>query len=275
MNNSTTPNTIHRKCEKNNIDRTVLEGASILLVEDNKINQDVAQAMLHQRGMLVEIAEDGKQAVKMVGANTYDCILMDLRMPVMDGHTATRIIRSELKFANLPILAMTAKVMDIDVDTALDAGMNCHIPKPIDLELLLNEMAYWIHRSRGQQLPAKEESKEIQDKKMQTCLEKVGGNNGLFLKVLNVFLEKHSSDYEQVVKFMEAGDTSKAIKLVHALKGVAPVVGADNLHETVVELEKLLLAGSYNDSKLLMGSFKVYLEDVIIRINDYITRNPE
>ncbi len=275
MNNSTTPNTIHRICEKNNIDRTVLQGARILLVEDNKINQEVALAMLHHRGMLVDVAEDGKQAVKMVGENTYDCILMDLRMPVMDGHTATRIIRNELKLATLPILAMTAKVQDNDVKNALDAGMNCHIPKPINLELLENEMAYWIHHSKGQQLSAKEESKEIQDKKMQGCLEKVGGNNDLFLKVLNAFLERHTSDYEQVVKFMEAGETSKAIKLVHALKGVAPVVGADNLHETAVDLEKLLLAGSYNDSKLLMGSFKIYLENAITFINDYIARHPE
>ena len=82
---------------KTESNQDILKGAKILLVEDNLINQDVATAMLTQRGMVVDIAENGKQAIERLKGNEYDCILMDIQMPVMDGSTATRIIRQDQK----------------------------------------------------------------------------------------------------------------------------------------------------------------------------------
>ena len=257
---------------ENSIDTSILHGTNILLVEDNIINQDVARAMLNQRGMNVDVAENGEQAVEMVKHCNYDCVLMDLQMPVMDGNTATRIIREEQKNSRLPILAMTAKVLDSDIKEALDSGMNCHIPKPIDLKLLLTEIAYWVKKSR--ELSDTDTKSETDQKKiMAGCLENSGGNKELFIKVLTVFIEKHSSDYAQVTDFLKDKNITDARRVVHGLKGVSQLVGADELHGISVELESLLGKDKEADITQLLENFKASLQDSVAYIKKYIAEN--
>ena len=117
----------------------------LLLVEDNMINREIAQMILSQAGFTVETAEDGQAAVDMVSASApgyYDAILMDIQMPVMDGYEATRQIRSltDPALARIPILAMTANAFKEDVQAALDAGMQAHIAKPIDVGVLMKAL---------------------------------------------------------------------------------------------------------------------------------------
>ncbi len=262
MNNGMNPNTLPERSENFYFDKDILKGASILLVEDNKINQDVAKTMLDQRGMLVDVAENGRQAVEKVRKNLFNCVLMDLQMPIMDGHTATRIIRQEMQNRRLPILALTAKVLEADIKKALDAGMNCHIPKPINLDFLLNEMAYWITYSKKQQTDP-----------MRDSLKKVGGNKDLFLKILNVFLEKHISDYDTVVSLLEDGNTEEARKIVHTLKGVAPVVGAEKLYQLTIDLEASLLHDSSSNRPDLLDDFNTYLQEAGSTVRNYIADN--
>ena len=260
--------------KKNHIDRSVLEGANILLVEDNRINQDVAQAMLNQRGMQVDIAENGEQAVEMVGTQEYDCILMDIQMPVMDGNAATRKIREELHKKNLPILAMTAKVLENDVKEALAAGMNCHISKPIDLEFLLDEMAFWIGSLRKQRDDAgngEDSCEEI----LADCLQRVGGDKTLFLKIIKVFLEKHADDYEEVVALLGQGDSVAARKCVHNLKGVTLVVGAEDLHYTASALEKAIDDQKKNIIPQLLKQFQTDISKTVNYLTRYLNANSE
>lgn len=252
----------------------MLQGAVILLVEDNIINQEVAKAMLNQRGMIVEIAENGMQAVAMVRDNAYDCVLMDIQMPVMDGNIATRIIREKLKYIDLPILAMTAKVLENDIKEAMSSGMNCHIAKPIDLELLLNEIAYWINLSRTDVVTTTTQEQESNDDIMAECLKNVGGDITLFLKILAVFLDKHSTDYVKIIKMLEEGKRGEARKTVHGLKGVSLVVGASELHAISVELESLLLEESV-DITTLLEDFKSQLQRTVKDLNVYIVRNQQ
>ncbi len=118
-----------------------LAGRRVLLVEDNAINAELARMILEQMGMEVDTAENGKIAVERIeqsGACAYDVVLMDIQMPVMDGYTATRQIRalSDPALASVPILAMTANAFQEDVKAAEDAGMQAHIPKPIDVDTL-------------------------------------------------------------------------------------------------------------------------------------------
>ena len=125
-------------------------GARILLVEDNEINQEIARAMLHQLGLDCDLAQNGKEAVSMALAKDYDLLLMDVRMPIMDGLTATRLIREKLtvreKSSTLPIVAMTAATLPENIDEILDAGMDDHISKPFDATVLRNKLAYWLKR---------------------------------------------------------------------------------------------------------------------------------
>jgi two-component system sensor histidine kinase/response regulator len=121
-----------------------LRGVRVLLVEDNEINQEVALGQLEDVEATVDVAENGEVAVNMVRSNDYDIVLMDMQMPVMDGIEATRIIRADSRFDRLPIVAMTANAMAVDRERCLEAGMNDHIPKPIDPDQLFGALSRWI-----------------------------------------------------------------------------------------------------------------------------------
>ena len=120
------------------------KGSRILLVEDNEINQMVAEEMLVLAGMNVTIAGNGVEALDLLHEREFDLVLMDIQMPEMDGLTATSKLRAEHRFAALPVIAMTAHAMADDRQKSLDAGMNAHITKPIDNGELLNTLAKWL-----------------------------------------------------------------------------------------------------------------------------------
>ena len=128
------------------LDVARIRGARVLLVEDNEINQEVAMWQLEDAALLVDLAENGEVAVQKVRDNDYDIVLMDMQMPVMDGVEATRLIRSNPRFQQLPIIAMTANAMASDRELCLQAGMNDHIVKPIDPDQLLSALLHWIGR---------------------------------------------------------------------------------------------------------------------------------
>ncbi|MDR2406441.1 MAG: response regulator [Deltaproteobacteria bacterium] len=131
-----------RKDQKSEIVKDIV-GAKILLVEDNEVNQLVASKILGNAGMQVSIATDGAKAVEMVQKDKYQLVLMDIQMPVMDGLTATKKIR-ELGYTDLPIVAMTAHAMSSDRELSLQAGMNDHVNKPINIAELFNTLVKWI-----------------------------------------------------------------------------------------------------------------------------------
>jgi len=120
------------------------KGARILLAEDNEINQIIAYELLNEAGFSVEIASNGKEAIEMVWQKDYGIILMDVQMPEMDGLTATGIIRSDERFKNTPIVAMTANAMQGDREKSIQAGMVDHITKPLDPNILMETVCYWL-----------------------------------------------------------------------------------------------------------------------------------
>jgi two-component system sensor histidine kinase/response regulator len=125
-------------------------GTRVLLVEDNDINQEVALGLLEDAAIQVDLAENGEIAVRMARENEYDAVLMDMQMPVMDGIEATRAIRSDPRFKNLPIIAMTANAMATDREQCLKAGMNDHIGKPIDPDQLFSVLLRWTGRDNAE-----------------------------------------------------------------------------------------------------------------------------
>jgi len=133
------------------IDRT--RGTRVLLVEDNEINQEVAIGLLEDAAIQVDLAENGEIAVRMAQEKDYDAVLMDMQMPVMDGIEATRVIRSDPRLQNLPIIAMTANAMAADREKCLNAGMNDHIGKPIDPDQLFSVLFRWTGDRKGETSP--------------------------------------------------------------------------------------------------------------------------
>jgi PAS domain S-box-containing protein len=122
-------------------EETHIRGLHVLLTEDNEINQQVASELLNQAGVSVDIAENGRVALEKLDRNTYDAVLIDLQMPVMDGYEATRAIRADQRFDDLPVIAMTAHAMASEREKCLSIGMNDHVSKPIEPERLFTALA--------------------------------------------------------------------------------------------------------------------------------------
>ena len=132
----------------------LFSGRRVLLVEDNAINMEIAKMILEQKNFQVKTAENGREAVDKVSASrpgTYDAILMDIQMPVMDGYAATRAIRAlpDRELASVPIIAVTANAFEEDRKVALEAGMNGHLAKPYDVEQMMTALADILHLSCG------------------------------------------------------------------------------------------------------------------------------
>ncbi|WP_250656165.1 hybrid sensor histidine kinase/response regulator [Alkalimarinus coralli] len=126
-----------------------IQGARILVTDDILVNREIAETLLSDSGFDVTTAVNGQEAVDAVETGTFDLVLMDVQMPVMDGYEAARTIRKNPKHKDLPILAMTANAMVGDKEKCLDAGMNDHISKPIDLERMLSKINYWLQGNKN------------------------------------------------------------------------------------------------------------------------------
>jgi len=206
-----------------------LKGARILLVEDNELNQEVATELLVDAGFVVDLAENGQIAVDRVWANKYDIVLMDMQMQVMDGVTATRLIRKDPGFSDLPIVAMTANAMQGDRDLCMKAGMNDHVAKPIEPEDLWNALLKWIkprQRMQEEQLPS-----GIPGLDMTTGLRRVRGKKLRYLSMLRKFVTGQVGTGMAIRSALANGDRSTAERLAHTLKGVAGNIGASELQQ--------------------------------------------
>ncbi|MEI7841130.1 MAG: response regulator [Methylococcaceae bacterium] len=121
-----------------------LKGRQVLLVDDNEINQELMSELLTNLGIVVKIASNGQEAVDWVKAESFDLVLMDIQMPIMDGLTATTLIRADSQFADLPIIALTAHALESDKEKSLAAGLNDHINKPLDSQKLIETLHFWL-----------------------------------------------------------------------------------------------------------------------------------
>ena len=218
-----------------------LEGLRLLVVEDNFNNQQVAQELLEDVGATVQLANDGQEAVDLLrGApSCADAVLMDIQMPVMDGYTATRLIRGELGLRTLPIVAMTANAMASDREACLAAGMNEHVGKPFEIEDLVRVL--WRVTGRTEKakvvmdiatltvppdLLAKAQAQGIQ---AQEAMDRFMGKTAMFQRISLSFSTKAVALPAQLSAAMASGDLKEATMALHTFKGLAATLGAERL----------------------------------------------
>ena len=227
-----------------------IRGARVLLVEDNEINQLVAQEILGEAGLEVAIAENGQVALEMVQKHWYDLVFMDMQMPVMDGVTATREIRRIGRLARLPIVAMTANVMAQDRERCLEAGMNDTVTKPIDPKALWAVLLRWIPPQQagteaavatpGAGSPANADWDGIAGLDAAQGLALARGNGRLYRELLLRFVRSQGPVPVQIHEALAIGEIGEAERLAHTLKGVAANVGAGPVARRAAELETAL-----------------------------------
>lgn len=227
-----------------------IKGAKLLLVEDNHINQQVARETLEQEGFDITIATDGCDAVQKIRENYFDAVLMDLQMPTMDGYEATRIIRSEAKLDDLPIIAMTAHAVSDARERCLQVGMDGYVTKPIDVDELLASLidvikpdlrktpGSYLAKATGQKTALLPEYLPGID--MQQGLKNVVGNVQLFRDLLLKFYQGYSDAETRLAAFLQAGDVDSALQMLHAMKGVAANLAMPELKACIETLEQTL-----------------------------------
>jgi len=263
----------------------VIRGARILLVEDNKINQQVATELLEQAGFLVDIAGNGLESLEMIEDVAYDCLLMDVQMPVMDGYTATGKIREIDKFATLPILAMTANALAEDKEQAIQSGMNDHITKPINPAQLFTALINWIkpgeHMGEAEisQPDIRSENGELPsvlpgiDQKI--GVKQVGGNASLYKKLLQDFFTDHRDDVAAIKKSFDTGDYLDGQRLAHTLKGVGGTIGAVDLQHAAGAVEEAFRVKSSETVLETFPAFEIAINNVITGLKDIVVHVSE
>jgi len=238
-----------------------LAGARVLLVEDQPLNQELALDLLERAGMTVVLASNGEEALQRLAQDgPFDGVLMDCQMPVMDGYTATEHIRANPEWAHLPVIAMTAGAMASDRQNVLDAGMNDHITKPLDLNQMFAIMARWIKPSqRPAALPDPDALEPalpaLSSLDMDDGLARCMGNSDLYRRLLRGFA-RTQADFS--AQFDAADDLQAATHLVHGLKGLAGNIGARQLHDQCVALEGALQHGEPGSPAVRAAAAPVY-----------------
>jgi CheY-like chemotaxis protein len=260
-----------------------ISGARVLLVEDNTINQQVAQELLETVGLHVDIADNGKVAVERLltyGMDRYDAVLMDVQMPEMDGYEATRKIRQmedEMRAGDsvspvrVPIIGMTAHALDGEREKCLDAGMDDYVSKPIEPERLFEVLQLWISgdrkrqefltQGRNQQKKSGEmpvRFQEISGFDTQAALARLGGNIELYKKLLHKFSRTHVANLDALRKALKHGNRKQAEELAHTLAGVSGNLGANALQQAASDLETALKTES---SEILEHLFETLASD--------------
>ncbi|MDM8547669.1 two-component regulator propeller domain-containing protein [Candidatus Venteria ishoeyi] len=233
--------------ETNAVEIPVLADYTVLLVEDNRLNQDVALNMLAQTGVEVVIANNGQEALNKLTQQQFDIILMDLQMPVMDGFEATRRIRKE--HADLPIIALSAAVMDSDRTKSHDAGANAHIAKPIDCGKLYTIMCRYLQR-KGKTIQSRTDDlnsrlpESLKGFDLQKGLEQANHNADFYHRMLLRFKEQLDGAFSDIMEILDRENTEETYRKIHTLKGLAATFGAVHLSEVVATVYQALQDGT-------------------------------
>ena len=225
-----------------------LAGAQVLLVEDNEMNQELALELLSSNGINATVANHGQEALQWLSQRQFDGILMDCQMPVMDGYAATAAIRAMPEYKTLPIIAMTANAMAGDREKALQAGMNDHIAKPIDVAAMFNTMAKWIVPAQPALLSHAKEPQapsmsipQLPGINVERGLATTQHNHKLYRKLLRRFWQQYRHFEQEFSQAQTDADSSAAARYAHTLKGTAGNIGAQQLQQLAATLEQLCL----------------------------------
>jgi CheY-like chemotaxis protein len=256
-------------------------GLKVLLVEDNIVNQKVAQSMLQKLGICPDIANNGAEAVKMLKDNFYDLVFMDVQMPVMDGLEATRLIRdpvSDVLDHDITIIAMTAHAMKGDKERCYEAGMDDYVSKPVSLKTLAELVGRWsgtIHKKDDahQGYPAQPEEAMCPDRVIfdrQAFMERIMDDPDLARYLISVF-QKDMPQMLQVLKeSVEKEQIEDLRHYAHKVKGSSASVGGMALSSIAAEMERIDETEGVKKAGQLMEEIEKQYDLLVLSLKDLI-----
>lgn len=240
---------------------TVHFAKSVLVVEDNRANQQVALGMLQRLGCTVELANNGQQALEMLAERTFDALLMDCHMPELDGYEATLRIRAEEQDQHLPIIAMTANVGEAEVERCYAVGMDDYLSKPLNLQRLQQSLQRWFvnnNDSVSKQDPLFQQSSERQSVSLDHAfLDELRDNVGSsFFMLLTVFMEDMPIYLQALRNAISDQNMTEMANVAHSVKGSARNLGAQPMAKFAAALEELGRSEQLGNAEVLQRSLE-------------------
>ena len=222
-----------------------LAGARVLLAEDHPLNQELACELLRRAGMQVEVVDNGREAIERLQRDPdFDAVLMDCQMPVMDGYAATRALRADPRWQRLPIIAMTASAFADDRERALASGMNAHITKPLDVEVLLRTLGQWVDGAKGtRQDAAPDAPASTPVAPLEPALDTAAGlarclgKRELYHRLLRGFREGEADFPARLAAALDELRWPDALRIAHDLKGLSGTIGTRVLNASLQSLQ--------------------------------------
>ncbi len=237
-----------------------LEG-EVLLVEDNEINREVANAILQQFGLTIISAENAEEALEKLEQHNFDMVITDIQMPGMDGYQLTQKIRLQEKWYRLPIIAMTAHAMSGDREKCLQAGMNEYISKPIDPQKSYEVLSRWLKTSNRKK--PEQHNDTVKTNSAANALldidwgvQRTGGDLALYIKLMGNFIQNHKTDNQRIRDCLQQKDFEQLQRILHTLKGVGGNIGAQKLANNAKQLEKLIKAEKITEFEAAIDSIE-------------------
>lgn len=249
---------------------------SVLVAEDNMVNQMFTARLLERKGHTVVVANSGKEAVEALKAGRFDIVIMDVQMPDMDGLEATRIIRSSADVgagSTIPIIAMTAHAMKGDKEKCLEAGMSDYISKPLSSEELYQMMDRLVTEKKPK--PAIEARPQAKLVNLEELYERVDGDEDIIHEMWQIFLDTSSSLVESLRSAIEVRDARELEKNAHTLKGMAANAGAARLKDEAFKMELAARKKDFNKASANLENFKEQYGLTIAALNEYLQKARE
>ena len=234
-----------------------LKGRRILVAEDNEINQDVIREILEQCGVVVVLCTNGSEVLQCLASESYDMVLMDIQMPVMDGYEATRRIRATPSLADQCVIAMTANVMALDQQRCVACGMNDFVSKPIDSNFLYKTLLKWLPGE--DQLP---DVAEVEPIDLSVLGRLLNGDSVKTCKFAKKFLQSSRTAVVEMLAAQASGDLEMLSRLGHKHKSAAGSVGAAGLVELCSALEASSKAGDRAHVEKLLAQMPAQVDEI-------------
>lgn len=218
--------------------------AEVLLVEDNLINQKLSRLMLERRGFKVTVVGNGQNALEALAKHSYAVVLMDIRMPVMDGLETIKRIRAEPALRSSLVIATSAGFLDVEKAQALDAGFDHFLTKPVDYDALQNILF---------------DKQAIQGFDFSNAIDTLGGDPEFFYSLTNDYINIYGNADEAFTSFMKSQDIEQAERLVHNIAGLSATFGAENLRLIARKVEQELRA----ESEVCEESITTFVQELV------------